>query len=220
MPPLYDYDVGWRLTPESLNERKACTDVLRWTKANPVLQATESFSPPNYWVYGDTGTNTIAGRQAWASSIWPTNYLTGPWYADVALINVEESPPAVAARVRMMARPRFLAATTLNTNYSKSCQLYLETSVAKYATVSTNNVYYTWGLPFAEDRFVYLYETNLPAGPDSATLTNEMSFYTTAIGTNLPWEVIGTTPLSALGFNVNAATWLIRWDGTNGFRYK
>jgi hypothetical protein len=181
---------------------------MHWTKFAPTI-VTAGYP---YWRDFTFDRPTTVSNQALLSSRWPTN-LSATLLGTVHLGN--QSDP----RVNMSSRETHLTAvTSLTTNFAKQGDLYIavtEPTGSGWGGI-TQRLFHAWDMPYRQYQYMLLASTNSPAGE---YLTNAVPLHTLNIGTNIPWEVIGTAPNSVVGYEVAWARWIIRWNVAGGFSY-
>jgi hypothetical protein len=240
LPTLYDSSVGWRLTPESLNERKRCLDAMTITyrKASGVtdMAGTKHFGGSGY-------KSTWAAAQAAADAAYAA---TNSGIFEGISVGAQGgqitvwSPPNIFASV-VNGSPFFCFPTPVSTNFSYQADLYVRSipPSADLGPIGSDDSFDAYGSALLPHQYAKVSTT-----PSETSGTCVLSFDLPDIGTNRPtppWCVDVTTtdeisygykwtgygflvPTTNLGGSYTPAgpsIVVFRWAaGTNGFRYK
>jgi hypothetical protein len=237
LPPLYDYNIGWRLTPESLNERRACINA---------MVATYRKAPYVKWYSSNTNSGISAdGTKAWATvtaeaeadwpvpvnhAIWGTvanfgwayYYGFGLWQ-DVSA-RLENYGPWGASNLP----------ATAAFSYTADYYWYAKAVIPRNIT-RTGNVFHAWGTPLRQDQFAKV-GSNVTECVGTAIMGSTVGG---TLGTNipLPWcsdpRAHAPSPpdvtyySSSYGYNIHVGLTspglvIYQWAhaGTNGFKYR
>jgi hypothetical protein len=240
LPVLYDLDAGWRLTPQSLNERKACVDKLLWTyysstnvyqRSNTQLAWAEGFTN-----YGGDISALWTDQKAIAESRWP-----GPTNAPPPL---EWWPTNSYIIVGSLGEGRSIMYVSYMRPVLHTVDWWVTNAPPTNATASASCDYYAFASRYGEPYFnaAYLDACEF-ADVDGLGIRAR---YFSKIGSSV--EVSGGRSMDAVTHDTTLPTWcgrpnpifpfntgfhasygyeiqgnpivIYRWDGTNGFRYR
>lgn len=243
-PSLYDVDVGWKLTPASLNERKSCVDKMLWSYVSSARGYTQS-NVQQSWSSGITNRSTTSYGLLWTqemnaaeagwpgpqsgapgSEYWPTNtsVLVGSfgwshWDDFGFYVTLEAALHTVDWSITNA--PPTNATASASCEYYSFASRYAEGGIAGYKLAQ---------VVFADIDGVGLrarYFTRIGSSVESAgsrTMGTTIEHDTTTPAwCNMPdinYPLI--TPFhAAYGYEIRGSPLVLyKWDGPNGFKYK
>ena len=234
LPSLYDSSVGWMLTPESLNERKACIDQLTVSSVsassgfNSFGEISEGYGFDFQSPYGG-GAN---GAMAQADASWPTSTLSYSYVNGSYSMRCRDAGWVVNRHYAQLTRTDWATSNTPPTNaFGYTAQTYAYSDLDRFA-----GWYYTdvtagndWsnnciGLNIRFQQFTEVYKTT----SETSGTYSSIVFTNTSLPGKPDWEAavpaygwVGKVFYSSRGYMMRGSPISIyRWDGTNGFKYK
>jgi hypothetical protein len=223
LPPLYDSSVGWRLTTESLNERKACLDQMTMTyRRNPYVAFVAPTNPAS-------GQNNVDLDWGSAKANAEANYPQGAGSAASAQGTIatrgNQAFPGYSLFYAAMVNYNGWTATNTpaTTNFNYSADYYWFSRAVYPSGTSTSTVFDAYGSSLVQDQYAYIGSNALRNGGG----VMDTNVYHTISGTNYPTWCIAPprSQYATHGFNAHygftsPGCVLYRWNvSSNGFRY-
>lgn len=241
LPTLYDSSVGWRLTPETLNERKRCLAAMTMTYRKQ--SGVTDLAGTKHWGASGGYHSTWAAAQAAADAAYATT--NAGIYEGISVgaqgnqITVW-SPPNIFASV-VNGSPFSCSPAPVSTNFSYQADLYVRSIPPSkdLGPIGPDDAFDAYGSALLPHQYAKVSTT-----PSETSGTCVLRFDLPDIGTNRPtppWCVDVTTtdeigyglkwtgygflvPTTNLGgaYTPDGPSIVVfRWaSGTNGFRYK
>jgi hypothetical protein len=238
LPPLYDASIGWRLTPESLNERRAVMSLLQWSYAGLATCDTVASPINGAWYSASSAvwTNTVAWAQASAESryaldtSYPMSHPLGPthgypWVGST--VRDRKGSPNYASWVAGMRFGKWKSFTSAASNEQKQAQLYVmgthfsgefgspnnsTSMVAQFDTFGNTNILYgTYRMVGAT-----IITTNWSDAPEWEINATNLS----AISSNWAGTPTGVTQYWTRGWYMYEDRGRVIYCHTNWYRFK